>query len=99
MSAITSISSATIGVIRGQKHGTQLNITESGMEIRPEDLFHKCSACAGTGKIALPGNAGGGEAEVTIGTRCDRCDGRGLMLTDTGTVLRAFYQMLQDGKF
>ena len=69
------------------------------MEIRPEHLFHKCSTCAGTGKIAPPGDAGADETEVTIGTRCDRCDGRGLMLTDSGTVLRAFFQMLQDGKF
>jgi hypothetical protein len=68
------------------------------MEIRPEDLFHKCTACAGTGKIAPPRESGQAEAATGGGTRCDRCDGRGLMLTDSGTVLRAFFQMLQDGK-
>jgi DnaJ-class molecular chaperone len=68
------------------------------MEIRPEHLFHKCSACAGTGTITAPREPGEAAPAAESGTPCDRCDGRGLMLTDTGTVLRAFFQMLQDGK-
>jgi DnaJ-class molecular chaperone len=70
------------------------------MEIRPEDLFKKCSACAGTGKVATKN--GGDPIYVTEGavpTACEKCDGKGIMLTDSGTVLRAFFQMMQDGKF
>lgn len=70
------------------------------MEIRPEDLFKKCSACAGTGKVAT--SSGGEPVYVTEGqtpTPCEKCDGKGMMLTDSGTVLRAFFQMMQDGKF
>ena len=66
------------------------------MEIRPEDLFHKCSACAGTGKITSPRAVD--DVGTEAGASCDRCDGRGMMLTDSGTVLRAFLQMFQDGK-
>lgn len=70
------------------------------MEIRPEDLFKKCSSCAGTGNVAPSGGEGeprfipGGDNTLP----CEKCDGKGMMLTDSGTVLRAFFQMMQDGK-
>lgn len=69
------------------------------MEIRREDLFHKCTACGGDGIISPPREPGEAvPATGDKGTKCDRCDGRGMMLTDSGTVLRAFFQMMQDGK-
>jgi DnaJ-class molecular chaperone len=67
------------------------------MEIHPEDLFRKCTACEGDGIITPPKPAAG--PIVDLGKPCDRCGGRGMMLTDTGTTLKAFFQMLQDGKF
>lgn len=66
------------------------------MEIHTEDLFHKCTACEGDGVISPHVPAAG--PIVDLGKPCDRCGGRGMMLTDTGTVLKAFFQMLQDGK-
>lgn len=70
------------------------------MEIRPEDLFKKCSACAGTGRVSPP--RGDGDPVFITGADvlipCEKCDGKGMMLTDSGTVLRAFFQMMQDGK-
>lgn len=70
---------------------------ENAMEIHMEDLIHKCTACEGDGVISpqIPGDG----AIVDLGQPCDRCGGRGMMLTDTGTVLKAFVQLLQDGKF
>jgi len=68
------------------------------MEIRPEDLIRKCTACGGDGVIT-PSLDGGPPTPGNVGTKCDRCDGKGTMLTDSGTVLRAFFQMIQDGKF
>jgi len=68
------------------------------MEIRPEHLFHKCTACGGDGLVS-PGRDAGISATAEKSVKCDRCGGKGMMLTDTGTVLRAFFQMLQDGKF
>jgi DnaJ-class molecular chaperone len=61
-----------------------------------DDLLHKCTACGGDGIIAPPKEPGDGTPE--IGNTCDRCGGRGTMLTESGTVLKAFLQMLQDGK-
>jgi len=29
---------------------------------------------------------------------CDKCGGKGTKLTDTGMILRAFIQMVQDGR-
>ncbi len=69
------------------------------MEIRTEDLWHKCTACGGDGIISPPKEPG--DANPITGeqsTKCDRCGGRGMMLTDSGTVLKAFFQMFQDGK-
>ena len=65
------------------------------MEIRTEDLWRKCTACGGDGVISPPRDVG--EPELP-GKQCDRCEGRGMMLTDSGTVLKAFFQMFQDGK-
>ncbi|MCE9608358.1 MAG: hypothetical protein K8U03_26030 [Planctomycetia bacterium] len=67
------------------------------MEIRPEDLFHRCTACGGDGIISPPQPAEVAPV-VEIGRKCDRCGGKGMMLTDSGTVLKALFQMLQDGK-
>jgi len=68
------------------------------MEIREEDLFHACSACAGTGKVDPPSEPG--EAVHITGHvfACDKCGGKGTKLTDTGMILRAFVQMVQDGR-
>jgi DnaJ-class molecular chaperone len=67
------------------------------MEIRMDDLFRKCTACGGDGVIAPPKEPGDTSPEV--GRKCDRCAGKGTMLTESGTVLKAFFQMVQDGKF
>jgi hypothetical protein len=69
------------------------------MELHEDDLFHACSACAGTGRI-MPPEAGGGAlpSGAEPGAPCDKCGGKGSKLTDTGMVLRAFVQMIQDGK-
>ena len=65
------------------------------MEIRTEDLWRKCTACGGDGVFSLPRESD--EIELAA-TKCDCCGGRGMMLTDSGTVLKAFFQMFQDGK-
>lgn len=67
------------------------------MEIRPEDLIHKCTACGGDGIISPPVEPGK-EPEIEMGAVCDRCAGKGIMLTDSGMAIKALFLMIQDGK-
>ncbi len=68
------------------------------MELKIEDLWHKCTACEGDGIISSPRDPDIDPISGEHGKKCDRCGGRGMMLTNSGTVLKAFFQMFQDEK-
>lgn len=68
------------------------------MELKMEDLILDCDKCEGTGEIRNPklnNNRGGSWGMQIIGpltVPCKMCDGKGVILTESGKTLLAFIQ-------
>lgn len=71
------------------------------MELKLDDLFIQCSKCGGTGSYTEESGAKPGGIGVhyrSTGT-CDACGGRGGKLTEVGSVLNEFFQILKRQHF
>ena len=75
------------------------------MEIKLSDLMSNCEKCDGAGKLenpALANQSGSfGQRRVTWATPvdCATCNGKGVILTESGTVLLNFVQKLRERRF
>lgn len=67
------------------------------MNLKLEDLFAKCQMCGGTGKYRSQED--GGSLHITLDGDCNDCGGKGIKLTETGTVLKEFIKTLKDKHF
>jgi DnaJ-class molecular chaperone len=67
------------------------------MEIKLEDLMFDCNTCQGTGEIRNPklDNNRGGIGMRVVGPLtmpCEMCNGKGVILTESGKTLLSFFQ-------
>ena len=70
------------------------------MELKLEDLMLDCNSCEGTGQIRNPkldNNRGGIGMRVVspLTLPCEICNGKGLVLTDSGKTLLLFLQRVK----
>lgn len=74
------------------------------MELTIEDLIVNCTNCEGNGTLENPAmkqNRGGYGNHLVYATPidCDKCDGKGLILTADGKVLIEFFQLAKKKHF
>lgn len=74
------------------------------MELKIEDLIVKCTNCEGTGKLENPAmkqNRGsyGNHLAYATPVNCDKCQGRGSILTESGKTLIEFFQIAKAKHF
>lgn len=67
------------------------------MELKLEDLMLDCSVCQATGEIRNPkldNNRGGMGMRVVgpLSVPCENCNGKGILLTESGKTLLSFIQ-------
>lgn len=74
------------------------------MEVKLEDLIVKCMNCEGSGQLENPllnKNRSGYDSHIISATPvdCNKCNGRGLILTQSGKTLIEFFQIAKDKRF
>ena len=74
------------------------------MELKIEDLIIDCTNCEGSGKLENPAmnkNRGGYGTRVVYATPvdCDKCNGKGSILTESGKTLIEFFQIAKNKHF
>ena len=66
------------------------------MKLTVEDVIAVCEKCEGTGQIIAPEAMSSGpfvsSPLATTGKSCDRCGGKGQVLTETGRAIAAVVQ-------
>lgn len=74
------------------------------MELKIEDLIVNCTNCEGTGKLensAMRQNSGSYGSHLIYATPvdCDKCNGKGAILTESGKTLIEFFQIAKAKHF
>jgi hypothetical protein len=74
------------------------------MELKIEDLMMKCIRCEGAGKLENPAmnrNRGSYGSRLVYATPidCDKCNGKGSILTESGKTLIEFFQIAKAKHF
>jgi len=74
------------------------------MEIKIEDLMMNCTDCEGTGKLENPAmnqNRGSYGNHLVYATPidCEKCHGKGSILTESGKTLIDFFQIAKAKHF